>query len=98
MGTMAKMSSPETPAKTPTTHLVYADGHDAFDDAAWYINGELVGRQSQTHFTTDILARISATYITYEEIKIPEETDELEFLNWPATLEELRSLLAELGA
>ena len=83
---MAKMSSPETPAKTPTTHLVYADGHDAFDDAAWYINGERVGGR----------AKPTSPPTSWPES--PPPTVEMEFLNWPATLEELRSLLAGLGA
>jgi hypothetical protein len=51
--------------------LTYANAHDAYDDAAYYIDGLYVGRESQINLRYDIYPRLVGKIFIYREHEIP---------------------------
>lgn len=56
--------------------LVYANAHDAYDDAAYYIDGKLIGRESQINLHFDVFPKLDGQTIQYQMVEIPLDPDD----------------------
>lgn len=70
--------------------LTYANAHEAYDDAAYYIDGKLIGRQSQINLHFDVFPRLNGQTVEYREVVIEADPDDPygNSFFWPEVWEE----------
>jgi len=85
--------------------ITFADGSDALDSAAWYIDGEYIGTDDQILMELDVLPKADGKMLNFRIIRLPyswEIRHELyefyEDFMWPSTEEDLVGAVAAVQA
>lgn len=79
-----------------TAHLIYFNGHDALDDAAWYLDGTLIGREEQVSVDYDVLPQVSGKFLHFEVRYVRTDADTTAFF-WKDNLADMAEWEADDG-